>query len=79
MKMFVGCDLGGTNIKVGMVNVETGEIIEVQSAPTMAREGHDAVMARIAALIDKVIANSGISKSEIGGVGIGAPGLAGYG
>ena len=75
MKMFVGCDLGGTNIKVGVVDVETGEIVEVQSAPTMAREGHDAVMARIAALIDKVIVNSGISKSEIGGVGIGAPGL----
>ncbi len=75
MKIYVGCDLGGTNIKVGVVDVETGNIIEMQSAPTLAREGHDAVMTRMAALIDKVIADSGISKDEIGGVGIGAPGV----
>jgi glucokinase len=75
MKMYVGCDLGGTNIKVGVVDVETGKIVEEQSAPTLAREGHDAVMARMADLIDKVILDSGISKVEIGGVGIGAPGV----
>jgi glucokinase len=75
MKMYVGCDLGGTNIKVGVVDVETGKIAEMQSAPTLAREGHDAVMARMAALINRVIADSGIAKAEIGGVGIGAPGV----
>lgn len=75
MKMFVGCDLGGTNIKVGVVDIETGKIVEEQSAPTLAREGHDAVMARMAGLIEKVIVDSGISKAEIGGVGIGAPGV----
>lgn len=75
MNMYVGCDLGGTNIKVGVVDVEIGRIVEVQSAPTLAREGHNAVMARMADLIDKVIADSGIPKAEIGGVGIGAPGV----
>lgn len=74
MGMYVGCDLGGTNIKVGVMDVENGKIVEVQSAPTMAREGHDAVMAHMADLIEKVIADSGIPRSEIGGVGIGAPG-----
>ncbi len=47
----------------------------MQSAPTLAREGHDAVMARMAVLINRVIADSGIAKAEIGGVGIGAPGV----
>ena len=41
MRIYVGCDLGGTNIKVGVVDVETGNIIEMQSAPTLAREGHE--------------------------------------
>ncbi|HET7378251.1 MAG TPA: ROK family protein, partial [Anaerolineae bacterium] len=45
------------------------------SVPTLAREGHDAVMARIVGLIDTVIAGSGEPKSEIGGVGIGVPGV----
>jgi glucokinase len=74
MSIYVGCDLGGTNIKVGLVDVEDGSIIEVQSAPTMAREGHGAVMARMADLIDKVIVDSGVPRNEIGGVGIGVPG-----
>ena len=74
MSIYVGCDLGGTNIKVGLVDVENGSIIEVQSAPTLAREGHDAVMARMADLIDKVIMDGGVARAEIGGVGIGAPG-----
>jgi len=75
MKMFVGCDLGGTNIKVGVVDVENGKIVIEESAPTLAREGHDAVMARMADLINKVIEESGIPNEEIGGVGIGAPGV----
>ncbi|HZS09633.1 MAG TPA: ROK family protein [Blastocatellia bacterium] len=72
---FIGIDLGGTNIKAASVNTDTGEITGTQSIPTNAREGHDAVIAQMAKLVEMVIGASGASKSDIGGVGVGVPGV----
>jgi glucokinase len=74
MRAFVGCDLGGTNIKAGVVDVDTGHVISVDSAPTLSHEGPEAVMARMADLMEAVIARSGVPRSQIGGVGASAPG-----
>lgn len=75
MNIFVGCDLGGTNIKAGIVDVKTGKVLISDSIPTDSREGADAVLTRMANLISRLIAQSGIQKSEIGGLGISAPGV----
>lgn len=75
MNKFIGCDLGGTNLRAGLVDTETGEISALMSIPTLAREGHAAVMARMAGLINTVITSSGVPLSVIGGIGIGAPGV----
>jgi glucokinase len=45
MRKYIGCDLGGTNFRAGIVDLETGEISHQATIPTLAREGHDAVMA----------------------------------
>ncbi len=74
MNDFVGCDLGGTNLRAAVVDTETGALHGLQSAPTLARDGPEAVMARMAGLIEAAIAASGVPKAEIGGAGIGAPG-----
>ncbi|MBL8170737.1 MAG: ROK family protein [Acidobacteria bacterium] len=71
---FIGIDLGGTNIKAALVNTETGEIAAVRSTPTHAREGHDAVLAQMAVLIEEIILASNLSKDNVGGIGIGIPG-----
>ncbi len=71
MRPFIGVDLGGTNLKAGIVDVQTGAVSALQSVPTLAREGHAAVMERMAALIRSVAGSAG---AEIGGVGIGVPG-----
>lgn len=75
MKIFAGCDLGGTNIKAGLVNIESGEVILSDSTPTKARQGSESVMARMADLISGLIKKSNIQKEDIGGVGISAPGV----
>jgi glucokinase len=75
MNTFIGCDLGGTNLRAAVVDTDTGAISGLTSIPTLAREGHDAVMARMADLIESVITASGVPKSEIGGVGVGVPGV----
>ena len=75
MKKYIGCDLGGTNLRAAIVDVETGEVLCHKSIPALAREGHEAVMNRMADLCLQVIHEAGLQKEEIGGVGIGAPGV----
>ncbi len=73
-RYFVGCDLGGTNVRAALVDTVTGEISNQTMIPTMAREGHEAVMKRIADLVRQVIQKSGMAFDQIGGVSIGMPG-----
>lgn len=75
MKKFIGCDLGGTNLRAAIVDVGSGDVLQHKSIPTMAKEGHDAVMERMADLFLKVIQAAGLQKDEIGGIGIGVPGV----
>lgn len=74
MRLYIGCDLGGTNLRAAVVDVDTGEVLRLQSIPTLAREGHAAVMQRMAELFLRVIESAGLSKDEIRGVGVGVPG-----
>ena len=71
---YIGIDLGGTNIKAGLVDTESGEISAVQSTPTHSREGHDAVIANMARLVGQIAQDAGILPAEIGGIGVGLPG-----
>ena len=75
MKKFIGCDLGGTNLRAAIIDVESGEVLQHKSVPSLARDGHDAVMKRMAKLFLHVIREAGMQKDEIGGIGIGVPGV----
>ncbi len=75
MKKYIGCDLGGTNLRAAIVDVETGTVLHHLSLPTLAREGHDAVMKRMADLFLQVIQSARMKKEDIGGIGIGVPGV----
>jgi len=75
MKKFLGCDLGGTNLRAALVDVEAGEVLRHLSIPTLAREGHEAVMRRMADLFLQLIQSAGMGREDIGGIGIGVPGV----
>ena len=75
MKKYIGCDLGGTNLRAAIVDVKTGNVLRQESIPTRARDGHDVVMKRMGNFILDVIRESGMHKEEIGAVGIGVPGV----
>jgi glucokinase len=75
MSKVIGVDLGGTNLRAAVINTGTGAHDYLTSIPTLAREGHAAVMQRMAILIEQVIDNSGLQKSDIAGIGIGVPGV----
>lgn len=75
MKRYIGCDLGGTNLRAALVDVETGKVLFQQSVPTLAREGHDAVMHRMADLFLTMIKAAGLNPKDVSGIGIGVPGV----
>lgn len=74
MTIFVGCDLGGTDIKAGLVNIDDGVVLISKTIPTLGRQGPESVMERMANLIRELIKEGKTDRSDIGGLGISAPG-----
>jgi glucokinase len=78
MRYLVGVDIGGTNIVVGTVAEDGSAVHGVRSAPTLPEEGPEAVLGRIARLVQASIAETektaGIARERVVGVGIGSPG-----
>ena len=57
---YLGIDLGGTNIAVGIVN-ENFEIVKKGSTPTLAQRETDEVMKDMGALCVRLMKEAGIS------------------
>jgi glucokinase len=72
-EIFVGIDLGGTNIKIGCFDSQI-ELVCKTAAATGADMGPEAVVDRIGRTTEKLLADNGLSSGAIGAVGIGAPG-----
>ncbi len=70
---YIGIDLGGTNIAVGIVTKE-GEILKKMSVPARAERPFEEIFADMADCIHKLLAETGISEKEIDSIGIGTPG-----
>jgi glucokinase len=77
-RWIVGVDLGGTNISVGLLPVEGGEVLGLRSMPTESLRGAKFVVDRIVAMVEEAIAEvlaaHGAPRSAVAGVGIGSPG-----
>jgi len=71
----IGIDLGGTNIKVGLVN-EKYEIIEKASAPTDLPRPAEAICKSIVGAVWKVLNEAKVTIGEVNSIGIGTPGVA---
>ncbi len=69
----LGVDLGGTNIAVGIVD-ENYKLVHKDSVPTEAQRAPEAIVDDIAMLCRRVLDDKGIALSEVGGIGIAAPG-----
>ncbi len=66
--MYIGIDLGGTNIKAGLVDKE-GKIITNLSFPTESSKGWAHVFSNIEKVIKKLLESDGVK-----GIGVGIPG-----
>ena len=72
---YIGVDLGGTNIAVGIVN-EDKKIVLKGSTPTNASREGELIIKDMAALAERLLKEAHISLSEVAYVGIASPGTA---
>ncbi len=71
--MYLGIDLGGTNIAIGLVD-ENGKIVVQDSTPTLAQRTADEIIDDMITLAEKVVESASISKDAVKAIGIGCPG-----
>jgi len=72
-KLYVGVDLGGTNVKSGLVD-EDGAILARDERKTLARVSAEAPVNQIADSIVAAVETGGAKMADIRGIGIGSPG-----
>lgn len=71
--MYIGIDLGGTNIAVGLVNKDC-EIVHKGSIPTLKERSYQEIVKDMAEFSIKIVEEAGYSIDDIEAVGIGCPG-----
>ncbi|MBR1616730.1 ROK family protein [bacterium] len=76
-KYRIGVDIGGTNIKIALVDFE-GKIIYSSTTPTMAELGYEAGVNNIKTAIKDLISQTGESEKTIEAIGFGLPGQIDY-
>lgn len=74
MAYYIGVDIGGTNLKAGVVDGQ-GQIISEASVPTGADRPQDVVLSDILGAVMTSIAGANISVKDIRAVGMGSPGM----
>ncbi|MBO8171502.1 MAG: ROK family glucokinase [Bacillaceae bacterium] len=72
--IYIGIDLGGTSIKMGLVD-QQGHLIDWTEAPTRAREGYHKVSETMHAMAGNLLHHHGYAWHDCVGVGIGVPGF----
>lgn len=75
--MYIGVDLGGTKIKIGMVN-EEGKIVRSGIIDTDPSHDDKIIMRDMTVEIERLIATEGLQVKDIKSIGIGVPGLVDY-
>lgn len=70
---FVGLDLGGTNIKVGVVD-DLGRTLSWLTTPTLVKNGPEDAAQRMGKTVLEAIQKAGLERSAVLRVGMGSPG-----
>lgn len=68
-----GVDIGGTTCKIGLFQT-TGEILDKWEIKTNTENGGASILDDVAAAVEGKMAECGISKDDVQGIGVGVPG-----
>jgi len=70
---FVGVDLGGTNIKIGLVD-DRGRALAYHTTPTKVNNGPEKGADRMGEGVREVVTKAGLQADQVQGVGLATPG-----
>ncbi|MGQ9631224.1 MAG: ROK family protein [bacterium] len=70
----IGIDLGGTNIKMGVVD-DRGKILETLHRPTEEEKGGESLIRKLIDASQELISRSGLDVDEFLAIGMGSPGF----
>lgn len=71
---YIGVDLGGTNIVVGLTD-EKGDLIKSINRPTLKERKIELIFDDIIAMCSEIISEFNLDKTSLKGIGIGIPGM----
>lgn len=75
MAYYIGIDLGGTNIKAGVVT-EDGTILTECSVKTLAQRPYQDIVRDMAACVMSVLKQANLTTDDVAAIGVGIPGVA---
>ena len=73
--IYAGVDIGGTNIKLGLIDDERECIVADISFKTRAERPHGEILDDIAVNLAKLCVGAGVDFNAVAGVGMGVPGI----
>ena len=71
--LFVGVDVGGTNVKIGLID-DLGKIIGNTAFPTEQEKGPEFALAKACEMVKGLLAEAGLDYSQVLQLGLGTPG-----
>jgi len=75
VEALIGTDIGGTNIKVVLVDPRGGTVIDQLDLKTSAKSGADAIVTELGTTLTTVIHKAKDDRIEVGAVGVGCAGV----
>ncbi|MEG2316304.1 MAG: ROK family protein, partial [Clostridia bacterium] len=73
--VYIGVDVGGTGIKVGIVD-EGGKILREGETPTLVGRPYTDIIRDMGMCMLQVLKESGFAQADVASIGIGIPGVA---
>ncbi|WP_054950667.1 ROK family protein [Numidum massiliense] len=74
MRYFVGVDVGGTNIVVGLLD-DAGQLLDKKKQSTEAERGSESIISKIADAVRQLLQENALHVNDVQAVGIGVPGF----
>jgi glucokinase len=71
--LFLGIDVGGTNIKLGVVD-DLGRTLALTKVPTLEEEGPEAALQRSRAATDAMLRGIDLGRNDLSAIGLATPG-----
>ncbi|MGL4513557.1 MAG: ROK family protein, partial [Lacipirellulaceae bacterium] len=73
LPLYAGVDIGGTNIKVGLVSDDAREVAH-ESISTEQEAGPKAAAERVAECVERLVAKVGAKRADVAALGLASPG-----